>query len=320
MAGSWDLDPQLFRTEAIDPVTAAFNEQLAQLLATVPSIVGQDAQKVRDARREGGSTFPPPLYSERAQTRSIPGPGGAVPLRLFVPDTVRGVYLHIHGGGWTLGTADSQDTMLDQLADAASVAVVSVEYRLSPEHPYPAGPDDCEVAALWLAEHAASEFGADRLVIGGESAGGHLSVVTLVRLRDRHGYTGCRGADLVYGAYDLSGTPSVRGWQTPNLVLDRSNIEWFTDNFVPDATRRREPDVSPLYADLRGLPPALFTIGTLDPLIDDNLFMYARWVAAGNEANLAVYPGGVHGFTLFPTPIGQRALERSAAFVAAAVS
>lgn len=320
MAGAWDLDPRLFQPEAVDPLTAAFNEQLRQLLATIPSIAGMEAQRVRDARREGGGTFGAPVYSPRAQTRAIPGPAGDIPLRLFLPGTVRGVYLHIHGGGWTLGTADAQDTMLDQLADAASVAVVSVEYRLAPEHPYPAGPDDCEAAALWLVEHAASEFGSDRLVIGGESAGGHLSVVTLLRLRDRHGLTPFHGANLVYGAYDLSGTPSVLGWSAPNMVLDRENIAWFTDNFVPDVARRREPDVSPLYADLRGLPPALFTIGTLDPLVDDSLFMYGRWVAAGNEAELAVYPGGVHGFTLFPIPLGQSALDRMGGFIAGAVS
>lgn len=84
---------------------------------------------------------------------------------------------------------------------------------------------------------------------------------------------------------------------------------------MPDVARRRDPDVSPLYADLRGLPPALFTIGTLDPLLDDSLFMYARWVAAGNNAELAICPGGVHGFTLFPIPLAQQALDRMAGFL-----
>ena len=136
--------------------------------------------------------------------------GNEIPLRIIAPANPRGVYLHIHGGGWVLGGADLQDPMLERIADNAGLAVVSVEYRLAPEHPYPAGPDDCEAAAVWLTRHAKAEFGTDALTIGGESAGGHLAAVTLLRMRDRHGYTGFRGANLVYGAYDMTMTPSQR--------------------------------------------------------------------------------------------------------------
>jgi acetyl esterase/lipase len=207
------------------------------------------------------------------------------------------------------------DPALDSLANRASAVVVSVGYRLAPEHPYPAGPDDCEAAALWLAEHAQREFGVERLAIGGESAGAHLSAVTLVRLRARHGATPFRGANLVYGVYDLTFTPSVRNWGERYLILSTPIIHWFCDFFVPDRARRGDPDVSPLYADLRGLPPALFSVGTLDPLLDDSLFMASRWVAAGNRAELAVYPGGVHGFNLFPTPLAESANRRAEDFV-----
>jgi acetyl esterase/lipase len=100
-----------------------------------------------------------------------------------------------------------------------------------------------------------------------------------------------------------------------NVVLSSKNIGWFTDCFVPDARRRRDPDVSPLYADLRGLPPALMTVGALDPLRDHSLFLYARWIAAGSPAELAVYPGAPHGFDMFPTPEGVAARERIEAFL-----
>jgi acetyl esterase/lipase len=100
------------------------------------------------------------------------------------------VYLHIHGGGFMLGRAYQYDEMMAAIAGACQVATVSVDYRLAPEDPYPAGPDDCETAAVWLAENAASEFGTDRLIIGGESAGANLSAVTLLRMRDRHGFSG----------------------------------------------------------------------------------------------------------------------------------
>jgi acetyl esterase/lipase len=191
-----------------------------------------------------------------------------------------------------------------------------VDYRLAPEHPYPAGPDDCEAAAVWLVEHAQAEFSpsSSRLLIGGESAGAHLSVATLLRLRDKHGFRGFSRANLTFGVFDLSGTPSARRAPDDALVINGKAMQWFHEQFVA-SERLREPDVSPLYADLAGLPPALFTVGTLDPLLDDSLFMYARWQAAGNAAELAVYPGGVHGFVSYPYPLAARARERITQFL-----
>ncbi|MFN8559851.1 MAG: alpha/beta hydrolase [Dehalococcoidia bacterium] len=309
-----EFGPHLFRPEAIDADTAAFNERLEGMLAGIPQPQTLPPAVVRAARESGRGVFGPLTRSAMATERAIPGPGGDLPLRLFVPESVRGVYLHIHGGGWAFGGAHHQDERLEEIARACRVAVVSVDYRLAPESPYPAGPDDCEAAALWLATHARAEFGSDRLLIGGESAGGHLSAVTLLRLRDRHGFTGFRGANLVYGAFDLSMTPSQRRWGERYLVLSGPFIAWAIRGFIGDADPR-DPDISPLYADLRDLPPALFTVGSLDPLLDDSLFMYGRWVAAGNTAELAVYPGGVHGFDLFPTALGRRAHVRMDTFV-----
>ena len=311
------LDPSLFRAQAIAPETLAFNQQLAQLLANVPPLWTVPPAVTRAARAEGRSPLGPLMLSDMARERTIPGPAGEITLRTFVPDTVSGVYLHIHGGGWTLGAVNQQDPALEDMARTLNLAVASVEYRLAPEHPYPAGPDDCEAAALWLAKHAQAEFGSDRLLIGGESAGANLSVVTLLRLRDRHLLRPFQAANLVYGVYDASLTPSARRCPEDMLVLNRTAIEWFYDQYVP-AERRRESDVSPLYADLAGLPSALFTVGTLDPLLDDSLFMATRWVAAGNVAELAIYPGGVHGFNLFPYALGRQAKERIYNFLRAA--
>ena len=206
------------------------------------------------------------------------------------------------------------DETLAETSRAAEVAVVSVDYRLAPENPYPAGPDDCEAVAVWLAEKAKSEFGSDKLVIGGESAGANLSVVTLLRMRDRHGFTGFSGANLPYGGYDLRMTPSARRWGERNLVLTTKLIEWFHDCYAPRELWS-DPDVSPLLADLSDMPPALFSVGTLDPLLDDSLFMHARWLAAGNEAELAIYPGGAHGFPAFPIGIAREANERVRSFI-----
>ena len=313
------LDPALFRPEAIDPETAVFVTELEQMLAAFPSIHTQTAAEVRAARAEGRGWRGPIVYSDRAKERAIPGPAGEMTLRTFVPRRVEGAYLHFHAGGWTLGSAREQDPRLEALADACNVAVLSAEYRLAPEQPYPAGPDDCEAAALWLAKNARSEFGTERLVIGGESGGAHLAVVTLLRLRDHYGLRPFAAADLCCGAYDLRGTPSVRNWGERNLILSTPAMDWFFDNFVPPG-KRDDPDVSPLLADLSGLPPALFTVGTLDPLLDDSLFMHARWLAAGNDSELAVYPGGLHMVHTYANGLGRRASERQHAFVRAAIA
>jgi acetyl esterase len=310
------LDPALFRPDAIAADTAKLNETITALMTGLPDWWNTSAEAARHARRQGNGPFPPPVFSQRARTLAIPGrDGNEIPLRIIAPAQPRGVYLHIHGGGWVLGSADLQDPLLERIADNTGLAVVSVDYRLAPEHPYPAGPDDCESAAAWLVRHAKTEFGTDTLAIGGESAGGHLSAVTVLRMRDRHGYTGFRGANLVYGAFDLSMTPSQRAFGDRRLVLRTIDMQQFYNAFLPAIRDRQVPDISPLYADLAGLCPALFTVGTQDALLDDTLFMHARWLAAGNPADLAIYPGGAHGFTLFPNRLADEAATRSEQFL-----
>lgn len=310
------LDPALFKPEAISAETRAINDAIVNAMAGMEEWWEVGAQKVRDARARGEGAFPLAPKSERARTMHIDGKGGhKVPLRIVAPDNPKGVYLHLHGGGWTLGAADQQDPLLERIAQNAGLACVSVEYRLAPEHPYPAGPDDCEAAALWLAKNAKKEFGTERLTVGGESAGGHLAAVTLIRMRDRHGFTGFAGANLVFGAFDLSMTPSQKQFGDERLILRTLDIEKFGDAFLPEGLDRRDPDISPLYAKLHDMPPALFTVGTRDALIDDTLFMHGRWLAAGNKAELAVYPGGAHGFIAFPGETSKAANARIDAFL-----
>jgi acetyl esterase/lipase len=190
-----------------------------------------------------------------AETRAIRGPAGEIPLRILRPKgEARGVYLHFHGGGFALGSEDMMDPAHDALANAAGAVVVSVGYRLAPEHPYPAGPDDCEAAALWLAEHALRELGTERIALGGESAGAHLAAITLVRLRDRHGAAPFCAANLVYGCYDLSLTPSARNWGERNLILSTPILDWFADMWVPDRASARPRRLAALRGSSR--PPA----------------------------------------------------------------
>ena len=293
--------------------TRAFNVELERLLATLPSVHTLPPEETRLARREGRGIYPAPVFLPDARTIEIPGPGGPVGLRIIRPEVgAAGAFLHLHGGGWTLGENDMQDPRLSRLAADTGLTVVSVGYRLAPEHPYPAGPDDCEAAALWLlSEDGRAVVGEGPLAIGGDSAGGHLAAVTLLRLRDRHGISGAFGAAAFqYGAFDLSLTPSQRLWGERNLVLSGPIIDWFGDQFLPhhDREQRRDPDISPLYAELSGMPPAIFTVGTEDALLDDTLFMEARWRMAGHATELRVWEEAPHGFLSLPMSVTEVAL------------
>jgi acetyl esterase len=277
-----------------------------------------------EARRlmaAGEPPFAPIVDFSGADDRTIVVAERSVDVRVLIPPTVDAVYLHIHGGGWSLGSARYQDLRLWDLACEANVGVVSVDYRLTPEHPHPAGLEDCVTVASWLLDSSDKEFGSELIVIGGESAGAHLAVLTLIALRDRDGTTCVIGANLVSGIYDLSMTPSQRLWGSEPLIISTPILAGLYEQFAPGLTETelRDPSISPLYADLSGLPPALFTAGTSDPLIDDSLFMATRWHAAGNEVALDVYPYAAHGFIAQPIGLANLAHERTVNWIASRV-
>ena len=293
----------------------AFNQALARASLHLPKIYEVGPEVARQAREKGKSVFGALVYSERASEKTVEGPSGPLRFRLIPPTgPPRGVFLHIHGGGWVLGGAHHHDPMLERLADATGLTVVSIYYRLAPENPYPAGPDDCEAAAVWLHRNARKALGAELIAIGGESAGAHLAAVTCLRLRDRHGLSPFRAALLTYGAYDLRGTPSVREAGEATLILTTKVIRWFTHQFAGQHDLS-DPDISPIFADLRQLPPALFTVGTIDPLFDDSLFMFNRWRRAQNMAELAIWPEGIHAFDYFDNDYGLAARDRMHSFL-----
>lgn len=313
MPAALTIDPALLDPAAIPAETRKFNDEIVRRLNAEPE--GLTIQEVRERRLQGIGAFPLAPKSKRAETISIDGPTGPISLRIIAPSSPRGIFFHIHGGGWSIGAPDLNDPLLEGIADGANVACVSVKYRLAPENPYPAGPDDCEAAALWVAREGVKRFGAAKLSIGGESAGGHLSAVTLLRMRDRHKMMPFSAAILNYGCYDLGMTPSVRHWGDEKLVLNTAGVTAFCKFFVPENVSRQNPDVSPLYADLRGMPPALFSVGTRDLLLDDSLFMAPRWLAAGNVAELALYPGACHGFVSIPFRQRDEAVARICTFI-----
>lgn len=244
------------------------------------------------------------------EDRVIDGPGGPLNLHIIVPEHPKAAYLHIHGGGWALGSEKNQDPMLRRIATEAGVAVISVGYRLAPEHPYPAGLDDCIAASQWVeaSTHILGIDDPEAIFIGGESAGANLAVATLLRRRDEFEMP-LRGAVLTFGVfsaiYDL---PSMREMWDRELVLSGAIMSHFSEAYA-SGRDLRHPYISPLYADLRGMPPAIYTVGTLDHLYSDTMLMAEAWEKAGNECTVQEYVDGFHGFTGHPIGLARRAHE-----------
>lgn len=208
-------------------------------------------------------------------------------------------------GGFVIGSNASYDTYLTRLSNELGLTMASVEYRLAPENPYPAGYNDAVDAALFaLSGDGVSKLGAPLRVLGGESAGGWYAVAVALALRDKHGvdvqsqlFAICAG----YGIYDLTYTPSCLDHKR-NIVLSSDGMQRFVEAgfaHIP-LSDRKTPEISPLYADLKNLPPAQFLVGDIEPLLDDSIFMAGKWVNAGNEADLHIVNGACHAFTLIP--------------------
>lgn len=299
---------------------SALNHRIVESLTGVPGMWEVPVSDVRAAREEGRSVFGPIHRSDRAQDEEIDTATGPIPIRVIRPtDRPIGVYVHFHGGGWALGATHHQDSRLSQLADATRQVVVSVDYRLAPEHPYPAGPDDCERATTRLLATAPDRFGAPVASLGGESAGAHLALVTALRLRDRPDYTGLRALNLLYGVYDLRLTPSARRYGPGPQVLTTDSMRWFIDQFAAGEDVD-SPELSPLLADMAAMPPSVITVGTNDPLLDDSLFLAARLRAAGVNVELLVEEGAPHAFDAFDVTAGREALARINRFLSAALA
>jgi acetyl esterase/lipase len=242
-----------------------------------------------------------------------------VPVRIIRPaGPVKGLVFDIHGGGWVIGNAQMDDEQNAAMAINCNVAVVSVDYRLFGSASMQALMDDVLAAARWLLNNGLPEYAGLPVIIVGESAGGHLAAATLLRLKawpallDR-----IKGVVLYYGVYDLTGTGSVRSAGPETLLLDGPGMVPAFRMLTPglrDDERKQAP-LSPLYGDLRGLPPAMMVVGTLDPLRDDTLEMAERWRAVSDvEAHLV--PDAPHGFIHFPTRMADQVLVRSREWIA----
>jgi acetyl esterase len=299
-----------------------YMDEVRSINSALASMPHPDVTTVDGLAALRAATFSPELQPTlKPVETTFDGPEGELRARIIRPDgRIRAVLLNFHGGGFCIGDPADDDLLNDLIARRAGVAVVSTSYRLAPEHPFPAGLDDCIGAARWVLETAERSFGTDRLLVAGASAGGYLAAQVLNWMKAENHIERVTAASLVFGTYDLGRTPSQAAATEETLVLPSTWLDQFHTNAFPQLTEReaRSARFSPLYApDLSGMPPALFTVGDLDPLLDDSLFQAARWRQAGNETQLDVWSECVHGFLNMYPQVGAQARERIADWIAA---
>ena len=231
---------------------------------------------------------------------TMAGPAGDIALRLFDPRATRGpspVMVFYHGGGFVVGSIDSHASLCAEIARSLDLPVVSVEYRLAPENPWPAGPDDAEAAARWIAGNGAA-FGREftGLVLCGDSAGGNLAAITAAALRDQPAALPVLYQLLIYPVTDSSRRHPSRDIFAEGFGLDAKNIAYFDRAYAMDKHHWRG---SPILADTAGLPPALVVTAGLDPLRDEGRAYAARLKGAGVRTEHIEFDGTIHGFTTY---------------------
>jgi acetyl esterase len=298
----------------LDPQIATLVETLDAGFPPVHTMTGAQARATIRSR------FVPPAEPEpvaEIRNESIPGPGGGIAVRIYRPDGKTGnrglpVLVYAHGGGFVFCDLDSHEGLCRDLANRLAAVIVSVDYRLAPENPWPAAAEDVYAVICWTSGNAAA-IGADpqRLLVGGDSAGGNLAAVTALMARDRGGPALAAqlllypviAADFDTESYRLFG----QGYYNPKPAL-----QWYWDQYVPSVTDRAHPYATPLNADLRGLPPAVVVIAGHDPLRDEGLAYASALEAAGVPAVRALFDGGIHGFMTMPMlDIAQQARQRA---------
>lgn len=295
----------------LDPGLEGFLEQLAT--AETPPLAEVPIEQSRAGIGAMAALAGDLEHPARTEDRSVEGPGGQIPVRIYRPQEAGDerrppVVVYFHGGGFVLGGITSHDPICHRLSVEIPAVVVSVEYRLAPEHPFPAGLEDCLAVTRWCADHGALlEGDPSRLAVVGDSAGGNLAAVVARRCRDEGPRVGAQV--LVYPCTDLTGSHPSRQANGQGYLLTAQDMAWFEDCYL-DGAEPTDPDLSPLLApDLANLPPALVLTAEFDPLRDEGEAYADRLRGAGVPVTCTRYEGMIHGFygmnTL--TPVALRA-------------
>lgn len=274
-----------------------------------------------DARRLTANMFRvPPERAEKVfkvEDWKIPGPGGSIPIRVYTPEGIGPfpVLVFFHGGGWVICGLESHDGPCRALTNKVGCVTVSIDYRLAPEHKFPAGVEDCFAATKWVAEHAGElNVDANRLAVGGDSAGGNLSAVIALLARDAGGPKIALQL-LIYPATEAElDTYSHKTFT--DYFLTKEDINWFWGHYLRSPADRKDPRVAPALAkSLKGLPPALIITAEFDPLRDEGEAYGEKLRAHGVPVSVTRYEGMIHGFLSMYEVLdkGKEAIEESAA-------
>ncbi len=275
---------------------------LLELLAQVPAMYDGTPEQAREGFRQltVASRQPEHVVPVGAvEDIEIPGPDGPIGARVYRPEGPGGdlpTVMLFHGGGWVIGDIETHDNMARSLCRDCSAVVVSVDYRLAPEAPFPAAVDDALAATRWVGEHLADFGGSDRLAVAGDSAGGNLAAVVTQQLRDTGG-PAIAAQLLVYPACDVTGEYPSRHENAAGYFLDLPTMAWFLNHYAADAAMHEDPRLSPLqHGDLGGLPPAVVVTAEYDPLRDEGEAYAKALAAAGVPVEGKRFDGMIHGF------------------------
>ena len=278
-------------------------QQVLEMMTAMGVVLGGDPAEVRALMASFPRPEPEPVGS--VEDRTIVVDGVSIPIRVYRPVGASGalpVLVWYHGGGWVIGNLDSADGACRVLTNASGAAVVSVDYRLAPEHKFPAAADDSFAATKWVVEHAA-ELGVDgsRLAIGGDSAGGNLAAV-VAQMAKQAGGPAIRLQVLIYPVTDYSfETPSYAA-NAEGFLLTKASMEWFWGHYLEVQSHGEHPKASPLREpDLAGLPPAFVVTAEYDPLRDEGEAYANRLKECGVKVQAKRYDGQIHGF--FANPV-----------------
>jgi acetyl esterase/lipase len=312
-------------TPWVDPELIAAGKLLQKKGLVAPDRTAAPMAEVRAAQDRIGAFLGEgslPLKNER--DLSLPGPRGQVPCRLYMPDDKERppLVVYAHGGAFVQGSLPSWDHFLREVVRQSGIAALSVDYRLAPEHPFPAAFDDmAAVTRLMAREGAGLGIDPTRLAVGGDSAGANLALGAALAMRDA-GESALKVQLLIYGVYTtVCDSPS---WQRfgQGAGLSIASMSWAWQTYLGDQANYRDWRAAPYLADLAGLPPAHLIVGTIDPLLDDSNNLATKLKAAGVPANLTIYQGINHGFIRYGRLIGtaRRAVADCAAALKAGLA
>ncbi|NHM31468.1 alpha/beta hydrolase [Neobacillus terrae] len=299
---------------ALDPQAKFLLEQMEAAGAPpMDSLSPEEARATTDFSALAGE----PEEVGKVENQTIAGPGGEIPVRIYTPkgEGPFPALVYYHGGGWVIGNLETVDVPCRLLANRANCVVVSVDYRLAPEHKFPAAADDSYAAAKWVVDNAASiQVDAERVAIGGDSAGGNLAAVVALMARDK-GEISLAYQMLVYPVTNHSYATESYTENADGYLLTKDSMVWFWNHYLQSEEDGKNPYASPLLAeDLSGLPPALVLTGEFDPLRDEGEAYAERLREAGVQVEAKRYDGMIHGYFWMPGALeqGRQSIEHAA--------